>query len=54
MAAFTARRLRSCQYRTGPDEAGRNGTASLLDDSGRLFRARLKTPLPGIPRSYPE
>jgi hypothetical protein len=52
MAAFAARRLRSCQYRTGPDEAGRNGRASLLDGSRRLLRAR-PTTLPSIPRRYP-
>ena len=53
MAALTARRVRSCQYRTGPDEAGRNGRVSLLDGPRRLFRARPKTPLPSIPSGYP-
>ena len=54
MAPFAARRLRSCQYLTGPDEAGRNGTGS-RSDSARVtpWRVRPMTTLRCTARSYP-
>ena len=42
MSPFTVRRTRSCQYRTGPDEAGRNGPASR--DGNARFQALRNAP----------
>ena len=54
MAAFAARRLRSCQYLTGPEEAGLKGDTSHRNGPRSLFRTRRATPISDIARSYPE
>ena len=55
IAPLTASRTWSCQYRTGPDEAGRSGTASREDHTRfRCCRVGPMTPLPSIRLSYPE
>jgi hypothetical protein len=39
---LTASRTWSCQYRTGPDEAGRSGTASREDHTRSAAAARAR------------
>jgi hypothetical protein len=52
---LTASRTWSCQYRTGPDEAGRSGTASREDHTRfRCCPVGPVTPLPSIRPGYPE